>query len=75
MKELGIAIDFKSQDDNHWWSHFASDNINHLQKNASTLCVQKLNNSLAKEPISTQVTNKRATQKLETKDKKKQISS
>jgi hypothetical protein len=30
-------------------------------KNASALCLQKLNNSSAKEPISTQCTNKRAT--------------
>jgi hypothetical protein len=25
MKELGIAIDFKSQDDNHWWDHLANE--------------------------------------------------
>jgi hypothetical protein len=35
-------------------------------KNASTLHPQKLNNSSAKEPISTQCANKRATQMLET---------
>jgi hypothetical protein len=35
-------------------------------KNASTLRMRKLNNSLAKEPISTQCTNKRATQMLGT---------
>jgi hypothetical protein len=42
-------------------------------KNASTFCMQKLNNSSAKEPISTQCTNKRATWMLGTI--KKQISS
>ncbi len=31
--------------------------------------MQKLNNSLAKEPITTQDANKRATKKLDTKDK------
>jgi hypothetical protein len=35
-------------------------------KNASTLCMQKLNNGLAKEPISTQCTNKRAIWMLNT---------
>jgi hypothetical protein len=39
-------------------------------KNASTFHMQKLNASLAKEPISTQVTNKRATLMLDTKYKK-----
>ncbi len=42
MKELGIAMDFKSQDNNHWWDHLAIDNINHVQ-GASTLQVLKLN--------------------------------
>jgi hypothetical protein len=32
MKELDIAMDFQSQDDNHRWHHLASDSINHLQK-------------------------------------------
>jgi hypothetical protein len=41
-------------------------------KNASTLCMQKLNNSSAKEPISTKCANKRATWMLGTI--KKQIS-
>jgi hypothetical protein len=36
--------------------------------------MQKLNDSLAKEPISTQDANKCATRTLDTKDKKKQIS-
>jgi hypothetical protein len=35
-------------------------------KNASTLRLQKLNNSSAKEPISTQCANKHATQMLDT---------
>jgi hypothetical protein len=35
-------------------------------KNASTLCMRKLNNSSAKGPISTQCTNKRATWMLGT---------
>jgi hypothetical protein len=35
-------------------------------KNASTLHMQKLNNSSAKKPISTQCTNKRATWMLDT---------
>jgi hypothetical protein len=38
--------------DNNWWDHLANDNINHL-RGASTLCLQKLVDSLAKEPIST----------------------
>ncbi len=69
MKELlGIAMDFKSLDDNHWWDHIATDSINHLQV-ASTLNMQKqTKNSLAKEPISTRA--KRATQTLDTNDKK-----
>jgi hypothetical protein len=54
-----------NQDDNHWWYHLASNSINHLQ-NASTLCMRKLNNSSAKEPIRTQYANKRATWMLGT---------
>ncbi len=38
---------------NRWCDHIANDNINNLQ-DASKLCLQKLNDSLAKEPISTQ---------------------
>ncbi len=56
---------------NHWWDHLANDNINHLQ-GASTHRLQKLDDSLAKEPISTHA--KCATWMLDTKDKK-QISS
>jgi hypothetical protein len=48
--------------------------VSMICKNASTLRVQKLNDSLAKEPMSTQDTNKLATQTLDSKTKK-QISS
>ncbi len=71
MKELGIAMDFKSKDKNHCWDYPANDNINHLQ-GTSTVHMQKLNNSLAEEPISAHA--KRATWMLDTKDNK-QISS
>ncbi len=43
---------------NRWWDHLANDNINHLQ-DASTLHLQMLDESWAKEPISTHA--KRAT--------------
>ncbi len=46
-----------------------------IRKIASTLYVQKLNDSLAKEPISTQDANKRATWMLDTKDKKADLQS
>jgi hypothetical protein len=42
---------------------------------AGTLCAIRLNNSLAKEPISTKGTNKRATWALDTKDKKADLQS
>jgi hypothetical protein len=42
-------------------------------KNASTLCMQKLNNSSAKEPISTQCANKRATWMLDTINSKSPV--
>jgi hypothetical protein len=38
--------------DNHWCNHLTNDNINHL-RDASTLRFPKLDDSLAKEPIST----------------------
>jgi hypothetical protein len=44
-------------------------NIDYLQ-GSSTLCLQKLNHSLAMEPCSTQDTNKRATRILDAKYKK-----
>ncbi len=53
--------------DNLWWDHLANDSINHLP-GASTLRLQKLDNSLAKEPISTHA--KQATWTLDTKDNK-----
>ncbi len=45
-----VSIDIKSQADTHWWDHITNDKINHLQ-GSSTLRMQKLKNSLAKEPI------------------------
>ncbi len=51
--------------DNHWWDHLANDIINHLQS-ASTLHLQKLDNSLAKEPMTTH--DKHATWMLDTKE-------
>ncbi len=44
--------------DTNWWDPLANDNINHLQ-GASTLHLQKLDDSSSKEPISTHA--KRAT--------------
>jgi hypothetical protein len=69
MKELGIAIDFKSQTitiDEITLPRIAS-------TSASTLRMQKLDNSLAKEPMSTRA--KRATWTLDTKDKKADLQS
>jgi hypothetical protein len=72
MKELGIAMNFKAK-------MITIDGItlpviaSTICKNASTLRMQKLNNSSAKEPISTQCTKKCATRMLDTR--KKQISS
>ncbi len=39
MKELGITMDTKSQNDINWWDQLANDSITHLQV-ASTLRVQ-----------------------------------
>jgi hypothetical protein len=69
MKELGITMEFKAKTiniDKVTLPVIAST----ICKNASTLCMQKLNDSLAKEPRSTQCANKRATRMLDTKDKK-----
>ncbi len=71
-KELGIPMDFKSQEDNHQWYHPASDSFK-PPANASTFRMQKAKYSSAKEPISTQYANKRETPMLGTI--KKQISS
>ncbi len=65
MKELGITMDFKSQ-------MMTIDEIT-LSMITSTICkvlfhLQKLDDSLAKEPVSTHA--KRATWTLDTKDKK-----
>jgi hypothetical protein len=65
MKELGNAMDFKAKTitiDDITLPVIAST----ICKNASTLRLQKLNNSSAKEPISTQYTNKCATWMLDT---------
>ncbi len=72
MRELGIKMYFKSQDNNHWWDHTANDSIKHLQS-TSTLCLWKLNNSLAKELISTHA--KCATWMLDSKEKKVDLQS
>jgi hypothetical protein len=75
MRELGIAMDFKAKTitiDEVTLPVIASIIC---KKNDSTLRVQKLNNNLAKEPISIQVANKRATRKLDTKDKKADLQS
>jgi hypothetical protein len=74
MKELGIAMDFKAKTitiDEITLPVIASA----ICKNASTLPMQKLNNSLAKERIITQDANKRATRMLDTKDKKADLQS
>jgi hypothetical protein len=65
MKRVRYCNGLLSQDNNHWWYHPASDSFNHLQ-NASTFRVQKAKYSSAKEPISTQYANKRATRILGT---------
>jgi hypothetical protein len=65
MKELGIAMDFKAKTitiDDITLPVIAST----ICQNASTFCMQKLNNSSAKEPISTQYANKHATRTLGT---------
>jgi hypothetical protein len=69
MKDLGIAMGFKSQDNNNRWITLPMI-ASTICKSASTLCVIKLNISLAKELISAQDASKRATLKLDTKDKK-----
>jgi hypothetical protein len=57
-ERVGYPTGLLKPHNNHWCDHLANDNINHLL-HASTLCLQKLDDSLAKEPISTQA--KRAT--------------
>ncbi len=74
MKELGIAMDFRAKTrtvDEVTLPVIALT----ICKNASTFCMQKLNDSLAKELISTQDTNKHATRMLDTKDKKADLQS
>jgi hypothetical protein len=60
MKELGIVLDFEAKATTIDEIILPMRNINHLQ-GANTLCVLKLNNSLAMEPKSTQDATKPAT--------------
>ena len=65
MKELGIAMDFKAKTiiiDDITLPVIAST----ICKNASTLCMRRLNNSLAKELIITLYANKNAIRMLGT---------
>ena len=66
MQEFGIMLDFKAKLITIDEITLPMRNINLLQ-GASTLHAQKLNNSLAKEPISTQDANKHAPWILDTK--------
>jgi hypothetical protein len=66
MKELGIVLDFKSKTITIDEITLPMRNINLLQ-GSSTLRALKLNNSLAKEPLSTLDTTKRATLILDAK--------
>jgi hypothetical protein len=74
MKELGIIMDFKAK-------MITIDDIilpviaSTICKNASTLHMQKLNDSSAKEPRSAQCANKCATRMLDTKEKKTDLQS
>jgi hypothetical protein len=74
MKELGIPMDFRAKMitiDEVTLPVIAST----ICKNASTLGMQKLNESLAKESISTQDANKPATRTLDTKDQNADLQS
>ena len=72
MKELGIVLDFKSKTITIDEITLPMRNINLLQ-GSNTCSVLKLNNSLAKEPLSTLDATKRVTRILDAKQK--QISS
>ncbi len=52
-ERVGYRNGLLKPNDNHWCDHIANDNINKLQ-DASKLCLQKLNDSLAEKPTSTQ---------------------
>ncbi len=66
MKELGIVLDFKSKAITIDEITLPMRNINLLQV-SSTLCTLKLNNSLAKEPLSPLDATKRVTRILDAK--------
>jgi hypothetical protein len=74
MKELGIVLDFKSKTITIDKITLPMRNINLLQ-GPSTLCVLKLNNSLAKEPLSTLDATKRVTLILDAKYAKADLQS
>jgi hypothetical protein len=74
MKELGIVLDFKSKTITIDEITLPMRNINLLQ-GSSTLRVLKLNNSLAKEPLSTLGTTQRLTRILDAKYSKADLQS
>ncbi len=67
MKELGIVLDFKSKTITIDEITLPMRKINLVLQGSSTLLVLKLNNSLAKEPLSTLDATKRATRILDAK--------
>ena len=73
-KELGIVLDFKAKVISVDEITLPMRNINHLQGH-SILQALKLNNSLAKEPISTQDATKRAVRILDAKYNKADLQS
>jgi hypothetical protein len=74
MKELGIVLYFKAKRITIDEVILPMRNINYLQ-GTSTLCVLKINNSLAMEPHSTQDATNRATQILDDKYNKADLQS
>jgi len=74
MKELGIVLDFKSKTITIDEITLPMRNINLLQ-GSSTLRALKLNNSLAKEPLSILDATKRATHVLDAKYAKADLQS
>jgi hypothetical protein len=74
MKELGIVLDFKSKTITIDEITLPMRNINLLQ-GSSTLHVLKLNNSFAKEPLSTLDATKRVTRILDVKHTKGDLQS
>jgi hypothetical protein len=74
MKELGIVLDFKSKIITIDEITLPMRNINQLQ-DSSTLRALKLNNSLAKEPLSTLDATKRVTRIVDAKYAKADLQS